>query len=142
MSAANRHVDLWLSDFPTDPHEIAASLPMRPYLIARKGVLTGLRQLPARRNIMIFRYDFTHTASWTEAIEALIRSLGDWDEVGRLCDRLGCIERMVQFTLPITNSPHQENNFVETATLGRLAQHRIDLGMSFDEYRPDETDRS
>ena len=88
---------------------------------------------------MVFRHDFTYPATWSEAIEALVSSFGGWEAVGQLIGRLNGTERMVHFTLPISNSPHQENNFIEAPTLVRLAEFGIELGFEFGEYRPGET---
>jgi hypothetical protein len=80
---------------------------------------------------VVFRHAFPHEDSWTEAIEALISSLGGWDQIGQLLNGLQGAQRMVQFTVPVHNSPHQENNFIEAETLERLARHKIHLGMEF-----------
>jgi hypothetical protein len=132
-------VDLWLSDFSQDPYEIAEAFPIRPFLVSRKGEPTGRRQRSASRNLVIFRYVFTYDTPWQAAIEALIISLGGWEEVGQLFSRLDCANRLLQFTLPIRNSPHQENDWIDPTTLGRLATFEIDLGMQFGEYQSCET---
>jgi len=127
----DRYADLWLTDFSTDPEEITREILIRPFLVARKGEPTGKRGRPAQRNLVIFRFGFTLSTSWTDAIEELIRGLGGWDEVGRLSSRYSSMQRLIQLTLPIRNSPYQENDFIKAATLGRLADHGIDLGIEF-----------
>jgi hypothetical protein len=135
MTDADRHVDLWLSDFTANPYDVAATLPVRPYIVARKGDPYGSRHQPTRQNLIVIRHSFSYVLrSWSDAIDALMLSLGGWDEVERLLARMGSVERMVQLTLPINGSPHQENNGVEAPTLARLARLEIDLGFEFSEY--------
>jgi hypothetical protein len=136
VTPPSRYVSLWLSDFASDPHEVAEALPVRPYIVSREGAPMGVRRLPTRRNLLVYRRDFSIEDGWSEAVEALIGSLGGWDAVGTLLARLECREPMVQFQLPVRNSPHQENNFLDSATLRRLAELEVDLGMEFGEYSP------
>ncbi|MDH2406931.1 hypothetical protein QCM77_44980 [Bradyrhizobium sp. SSUT18] len=46
----------------------------------------------------------------------------------------------MQLTLPVSNAPHQENDFVRAATLAKLARLDIDLGIEFTQYASVETD--
>ncbi len=140
MTIANRHLDLWLSNFQTEPQDIVDALQVPAYLLARQGEPHGVRQLPARQNLVIFRHDFNLDASWSEVIEALIMKLGGWEKMVEFLLRLGRVDRIMQFTLPVKNSPHQENNFVSAATLGRLAQLEIDLGFEFGSYQERDDD--
>ena len=139
MVYADRHVDLILTDFVMDPYEVAATLAVRPHYVARKGDPVGKRPMPMRCNYMVVRHSFPLEELWSEAMDALMLTLGGWQEVEHLLMRLRPTDRMVQFTLPINNSPHQENNFVEAATLVRLSHLGVDLGLEFGEYRsPDD----
>ncbi len=132
----DRYADLWLTDFSVDPEEVVRTLPVPPFLVTSTGKPAGLQGRPAQRNVVIFRHGFTRATSWTEAIEALIRDLGGWEEIGQLISHFTGAQRLIQLTLPVRSSPHQENDFVEATTLGRLASQRIDLGMEFGERRP------
>ncbi|MDH2345845.1 hypothetical protein [Bradyrhizobium sp. SSUT77] len=136
----DRYADLWLTDFPIDPYEVVRAFPIPAFLVARKGEPTGLRQRAAIRNVVIFREGFTRASRWTEAIEALISALGGWEEVGRVLNQLTGADRLVQLTLPVSNAPHQENDFVRAATLAKLARLDIDLGIEFTQYASVETD--
>ncbi|OAF08256.1 hypothetical protein AYJ54_16140 [Bradyrhizobium centrolobii] len=136
----DRYADLWLTDFPIDPDEVVRAFPIPAFLVARKGEPTGLGQRAAMRNVVIFRNGFTRASCWTEAIEALISALGGWEEVGRVLNQLTGADRLVRLTLPVSNSPHQENDFVEAATLAKLARLDIDLGIEFTQYATVETD--
>jgi hypothetical protein len=140
VTDADRHVDLWLSDFAEDPYEVANTLPVRPFVVTRKGELQGIRCVPARRNLIIIRHSFTLAGTWSSAIDALMLLLGGWGAAQSLMVRLKPVECMVQFTLPIRTSPHQENNFIEAATLARLIRLKADLGFEFDEHRSAELD--
>lgn len=136
----DRYADLWLTDSPIDPQEIVRAFPIPAFLVARKGEPTGLHQLAATRNVVIFRNGFTRATCWTEAIEALISALGGWEEVGRVLNQLTGPDRLVQLTLPVCNSPHQEADFVQAATLAKLARLNIDLGIEFTQHATVETD--
>ncbi|WP_189041690.1 hypothetical protein [Aliidongia dinghuensis] len=138
MVDRTRFVELWLSDFVEDPRGIAAASPMRPFLVTCKGEPAGKRGRPAHRNVVIFRRAFRYEDTWTEAIEELVAALGGWAEIEQLLDRVDDAKRLIQLTLPIGNSPHQENNFIEAATLERLARLKIDLGMEFGPYQVEE----
>jgi hypothetical protein len=131
----DRYADLWLTDFSVDPEDVVGMLPVPPFLVASTGKPTGLQGRPAQRNVVIFRHGFTHATSWTDAIEALIRELGGWEGVGQLINHFPGAQRLIQLTLPVRSSPHQENDFIQATTLGRLASQRIDLGMEFGEHR-------
>ena len=131
----NRHADLWLSDFSADPREIARALPAEPFLIACKGEPAGRQQRPARRNVIIYRESFSVALAWSEVIESLISSLGGWERIGELFHQFPDMRRLIQLTLPISGSPHQENNAIDAATLGRLAALLVDFGMEFGDYR-------
>ena len=131
---ANRYVDLWLGEFEQDPHELAATLSAHPVILARKGDPHGLRQLPARRNLLVFRHSFTIETPWPDAIDSLMASLDGWDEVRMLIERLRPKQPLVQFTLPIRNSPHQEGNVIEPPMLARLAGCGLAIGFEFGEY--------
>lgn len=136
----DHYADLWLTDFPIDPDEVVRAFPIPAFLVARKGEPTGLRQRAAMRNVVIFRNGFTRASCWTEAIEALISALGGWEEVGRVLNQLTGADRLVQLTLPVSNSTHQENDFVRAATLAKLARLDIDLGIEFTQYATVEMD--
>ena len=133
-----RYVDLWLSDFSADPYEFAATLPIPPALIARKGDLAGVRRLPARRNLVIVRHDFDVEDAWDYAVGTLMQALGGWEAVERLLTDLTPSEAMVQLTLPIKGSPHQENNFFTAKPLLQLGRLRLDLGFEFGDHDPGE----
>ena len=135
-----RGVDLWLSDFSADPYEFAVTLPITPVLIARKGDPTGKRHLPARRNLVIVRHDFSIECTWDHAIEELVQRLGGWQAVEHVTTELAPCEAMIQFTLPIYGSPHQENNFVTPSLLGQLSRLRLGLGFEFGNHNPEGVD--
>ena len=138
--SSNRRVDLWLSDFSEDPYEFASTLPIIPVLIARKGELTGKRRLPARRNLVIIGHNFSIECTWDQAVEGLVQRLGGWQAVERVTTELACCEAMIQFTLPINGSPHQENNFLTASLLGQLSRLRLALGFEFGNLDPERMD--
>lgn len=131
----DRYADLWITDFLASPDEVALMFPMRPFLVGSKGKPTGLQGRSAQRNLIIFRHGFTRAVPWTEAIDGLIQDLGGWEEVERLVNGLPDARRLIRLTLPIRNSPHQENDFIAAEILGRLAGLRIDLGIEFGNYQ-------
>ncbi len=131
-----RHVDLWFSDFSADPYEFATTLPIPPVLIAWKGEPTGKRRLPARRNLVIVSHDFSIECAWDHAIGELVQRLGEWQAVERVTTELAPCEAMIQFTLPINGSPHQENNFITASLLGQLSRLRLALGFEFGNHDP------
>ncbi len=131
MTYTDRYADLWLSNFAADPYEVATTLRTQPIVVAREGDPHGIRRLPTRKNLIVIRHSFGGAEPWSDAINALISSLGGWDEFERLLMRLSNADCMIQLTLPIRNSPNQENNFVDSATISRLGQYRIDLGFEF-----------
>ena len=55
-------------------------------------------------------------------VEALIKRLDPGEEP------------LVQFNLPIRNSPHQENDFFPSSFLARLAEFRLGIGFEFGTY--------
>ena len=131
---SNRRVDLWLSD-SADPYEFAETIPITPVLIARKGEPTGKHRLPARRNLVIARHDFNIDCAWDHAIGELVQRLGGWQAIERLTTELAPCEAMIQFTLPINGSPHQENNFITASLLGQISRLRLALGFEFGNHR-------
>lgn len=136
----DRTVDLWIEEFERDPYELATTLPTRPFILGRKGDPIGRSQRHARRNLIVFRHNFTIDEWWPNAIDALMTSLGGWDEVKLLIERLQPKEGpLVQFNLPVCGSPHQENNWIEPAMLARLAEHGLAIGFEFGNYSSDET---
>ena len=65
-----------------------------------------------------------------------MQALGGWEAVERLLTGLAPSEAMLQFTLPIKGSPHQENNFLTAVTLSHLGRLHLDLGFEFGSHDP------
>jgi hypothetical protein len=138
-----RYVDLWLQEFRDDPYKVAKKFPRPPSLIMRKGD-PHRAYTKAPRNVLVYTYEFPYDdpasppfkTTWSEAIEGLMKSLGGWQKVYKICADLdGGHPPGIQFTLPVRGSPHQENNFIDLATLVRLTKLKADLGMEFSHYR-------
>ena len=138
MTNTDRSVDLWLGSFKQNPYELVDALQCKPYLIARQGDPHGRRGLPAQRNLLVFRKEFSVDVAWPQAIESLISTLGGWVEVEALIKRLDPGEEpLVQFNLPIRNSPHQENDFFPSSFLAKLVEFRLGIGFEFGTYKAD-----
>lgn len=125
-----RHVELWLSDFETDPTVVVAPHPeLRIHPYARGTVMRSgrLRQT----NWLIVERSFGYLTSWDLALEGLVAAIGGETELARLLERVGAKRQYVGFDLPIDGSPNQEGNGLSLASLDLLCRLKLELQFGF-----------
>jgi len=122
-----RAVAFSLRGFEVLPAEIAAAIGEAPSVIGCKGQPLSHGQQPLAKNVISFEHRMSHEIRWSDAVDALLNSLGGAEKLKAIVETFRPEFVHVDLTLPVKESEEQEDNFITPETMARL----VSLGASF-----------
>jgi hypothetical protein len=126
-----RTVGLSLRGFDAPVADVVAAIGTVPSLTGSKGQPLKEGYRPLIKSVVCYELPMSHETRWSEAIDALLNSLGDLDTLKAVIETFRPETVHINLVLPIRNSEEQEDNYITPETMARLVALDASVGCSF-----------